>query len=298
MLAQEFTDWELIVVDDCSSDGTSDWLDTLDHERIRTLRRPQREERSGARNAGLAEARADAVLFLDDDDRLTPIALGRLLQALRGHPDAFGAVGARIAFGGDGRYRYPFPKWPVVRAAWREVLAGWVATPGQMLLRTEVLRAAGGWALGVVPAEDVDLWLRMGEVRAVFVPAAVLEYRIHEGARDAADVDAIEAGLRTQFVGAQIGRAQRAAANHVAARTAIRQSDVAFRRAEFSSALASLRSALRLAPDLFFSPLLGPSLLWSVVKAVGGSLLGPWAGPARARVRRARAAQGRAGLPS
>src|SRR5437879_843479 len=86
--AQTFTDWELIVVDDASEDGTWSWLSSLADSRIRVIRLARHSERSAARNRGLVEARGEFVLFLDDDDRLYPRALERLADALARHSDA------------------------------------------------------------------------------------------------------------------------------------------------------------------------------------------------------------------
>src|SRR5437016_5583373 len=62
---QTYPNWELVVVDDASEDGTWEWLQMLVDPRIHALRQPQHRERSAARNRGLAEARGEYVLFLD-----------------------------------------------------------------------------------------------------------------------------------------------------------------------------------------------------------------------------------------
>src|SRR5919201_1279632 len=72
---QSLDDYELIVVDDQSDDGTWNWLQQRHNPRLRLIRLEKHSERSAARNRGLAEAAGDFVLFLDDDDRLTPRAL-------------------------------------------------------------------------------------------------------------------------------------------------------------------------------------------------------------------------------
>src|SRR5438876_3252 len=72
---QTFADWELLVVDDCSSDDTPRYLAGLDDTRIRIFRQTVPLERSAARNRGLREARGKFIMFLDDDDLLRPAAL-------------------------------------------------------------------------------------------------------------------------------------------------------------------------------------------------------------------------------
>ena len=79
---QTLSDWELIVVDDASEDDTAELLASIDDSRVRSLRQPAHGERSKARNLGLAEARGEFVMFLDDDDLLRPAALASLSAAL------------------------------------------------------------------------------------------------------------------------------------------------------------------------------------------------------------------------
>src|SRR5688572_2890462 len=68
VLAQTVQDFELIVVDDGSDDGTPDTLAGLTDPRIRIVRHPQRRGGSAARNTGIRAAAADYVAFLDSDD--------------------------------------------------------------------------------------------------------------------------------------------------------------------------------------------------------------------------------------
>jgi len=74
-IAQTSEDFELIVVDDASSDTTPDVLRRYEDERVRTIRLRQNAGLSGARMAGVDAARGEWVLFLDSDDELMPDAL-------------------------------------------------------------------------------------------------------------------------------------------------------------------------------------------------------------------------------
>ena len=64
VLAQDFEDWELVVVDDGSQDGTAAAIATVDDPRIRGLRLPSNRGAGAARNRGAAAARAELVCFL------------------------------------------------------------------------------------------------------------------------------------------------------------------------------------------------------------------------------------------
>lgn len=72
VLDQTFTDWELLVVDDGSKDGTAELLQTYSDPRIRALRNAVNRERSYSRNRAIAEARGDFICFLDSDDEWLP----------------------------------------------------------------------------------------------------------------------------------------------------------------------------------------------------------------------------------
>lgn len=76
VLAQTFSDWELIIVDDGSTDEPQEILDALQARdaRIRVLRQPNGGV-SSARNTGINEARGEYIQFLDSDDELAPEAL-------------------------------------------------------------------------------------------------------------------------------------------------------------------------------------------------------------------------------
>jgi glycosyltransferase involved in cell wall biosynthesis len=85
VLRQTFADWELIVVDDGSTDGTRGRLDGLD-PRLRYIEQPNQGVYV-ARNTGLAAARGRFVTFLDSDDEWLPHFLALTTAYLRAHPD-------------------------------------------------------------------------------------------------------------------------------------------------------------------------------------------------------------------
>jgi glycosyltransferase involved in cell wall biosynthesis len=87
VLAQTFSDWELIAVDDGSTDNTLAWLQAQSDPRIRVHSQPNRGV-STARNVGLTEARATYVAFLDADDTWDTRFLEKMVASLQAHPQA------------------------------------------------------------------------------------------------------------------------------------------------------------------------------------------------------------------
>jgi hypothetical protein len=276
--AQDMPAWELLVVDDASSDGSAAWVESLADSRVRAIRLATHLERSAARNRGLAEATAPMVLFLDDDDRLRPTALRLLSTALERASGAAAAFGAKEVFDDAGHHkRIPHPRVRLVRPVWEDVMAGWMFVSGQVLLRTDAVRAAGGWDEDLTVAEDQDLWLRVpGRRPAVLVPTIVLEQRTRpEGAVGA---DEIESALRIAVV------------RELQSRAAGR----AFEEEHFAEAAGALVRAARAAPSLLASPIWGPQLLLSTAKgAAVAALPGPAGRWARRTVKDVRTRLGR-----
>lgn len=86
VLAQTVADWELIVVDDGSTDDTVMWLESLVEPRITVVRQAHTGNRSRLRNLGVERARARWIAFLDSDDLWHPDKLAVQLEQLAANP--------------------------------------------------------------------------------------------------------------------------------------------------------------------------------------------------------------------
>lgn len=93
VMAQTVVDWELIIVDDGSTDRTKDYAAGLTDPRIRYIRLPENQGASFARNRGIEEARGEHIMVWDSDDELYPYALEKLLNVFEKHSDV-GVVSA------------------------------------------------------------------------------------------------------------------------------------------------------------------------------------------------------------
>ena len=171
-LGQEDVDFEVIVVDDGSTDETPARLAALEatEPRVRTLRHDRSRGVSATRNAGLGAARGEWVAFLDDDDYWSPRKLAIQLEVARAESAAFVYVGA-VAVDERGRvlYRYYFPD-PAHLSL--QLLESAVVPAGasNVLARNQVLRDLGGFDERLSHLEDWDLWIRLasaGQAAAV-----------------------------------------------------------------------------------------------------------------------------------
>lgn len=114
VIAQSSGDWELLLVDDGSSDRSAEIASGYARRfegRIRHLTHPGRENRgmSASRNLGIAQARGEFIAFLDGDDTWLPDKLERQIALFSQHPDALMVCGATLYWrewpGGAGRDR-------------------------------------------------------------------------------------------------------------------------------------------------------------------------------------------------
>jgi glycosyltransferase involved in cell wall biosynthesis len=91
-LSQTYSNFELIVVDDASSDNTEATVRSFQDERIRYLRQEANRGVSAARNHGIEQSRGRFITFLDDDDESYPDLLAATFQTLSGAPESVGFV--------------------------------------------------------------------------------------------------------------------------------------------------------------------------------------------------------------
>ena len=87
VLAQDFADFELIVVDDGSRDGTADVVEAFPDPRVRCLRQPRNQGGNAARNRGIREADSPLICFIDSDDLFLPRKLGFLNDYFARNPE-------------------------------------------------------------------------------------------------------------------------------------------------------------------------------------------------------------------
>ena len=87
--AQTYTNWEMLIVDDCSTDETDDVVASFDDERIRYFKNERNSGAAVSRNRALREARGKYVAFLDSDDLWTPDKLEKQVRFMQENSVAF-----------------------------------------------------------------------------------------------------------------------------------------------------------------------------------------------------------------
>ncbi len=196
---------EILVVDDGSTDGTSQALEALGEPRVRVLP-ADRPGAAGARNTGVLEAKGDLVAFLDADDEWLPGKLAEQVGLFQCEdPPAFVFSDALIEPVGAGGPRTVFSRQPPSFSdIFRPLLLDNFIPTSTVIVRRELLGEGFLFNADFSPAEDYDLWLRLClRGTSTFCPRPLAVYRRHPGQTGSdlsvmfpACVKVIEAALR------------------------------------------------------------------------------------------------------
>ena len=164
---QSFRDWELLVVDDGSTDGTDQVIESLISDGIRCIR----QEHSGvsaARNRGIRAARNDWIAFLDSDDYWHKQKLQQQFEALEANPEYLAVHTDEIWIRSGVRVNPR--KHHQKRSGWmfHHCLRLCLISPSSILLHRSLLDESGLFDESFPVCEDYELWLRITARRPVF----------------------------------------------------------------------------------------------------------------------------------
>lgn len=267
VFAQTLQDFEVVVCDDGSTDGTAGILDARADPRLRSLRHARPLGVAAARNTCLEAARGRYVAWLDSDDRYLPRMLEIQVAVLERHPRVAFVHGAFHVVDAAGRR---LPDWPQPHAsdlvesgseAFRELALRCTVSAPTVVVRRAAHEAAGPYRTALRTAEDWEMWMRLslfGDV--AFTAEPVAEYRWHgasltrsadvSGARLSHELEAllgVFARYRRRIPEART--CARRARTALAAR-AVRHAGDSLTRGRRREAVTSVRLALRARPRL------------------------------------------------
>ena len=179
---QNFTDYEIIVVNDGSPDDAAQILAPLVAQgEIEYIEQPNAGQ-AAARNRGLARAQGEFIAFLDDDDLWPPDKLEWQTACLEAHSDVVFVSGTVQEIDDQGR-EWGRPYGPMGTVSFESLFGGNpFISPGQILIRASAFQKTGGLNTTLWGTDDFDLWFRLAQHgKIVTSPRLALFYRRHSG---------------------------------------------------------------------------------------------------------------------
>jgi len=181
ILKQTFVDFELIVIDDGSTDDSFDGLPDINDPRVRIVRNSSNLGIVASRNIAIKLARAPLIACLDADDVAMPRRLELQVEKFRLSPDLVLLGSAAVLIDAQGK---PFDAVDVPttdQEIRREILWGNKFVQSSVMMRKSVVTALGGYPEDAALAEDYALWLRIIASHAVGnLPERLVQYRVHK----------------------------------------------------------------------------------------------------------------------
>ena len=182
VLHQTYTDYEVIVVNDGSTDRTTQWVSQLSDARVRLISQPN-QGKSAARNVGIQAAQSPYIAFLDADDLWESTKLEQQLAYMETYPDV-GVVYTWTALADPtgqvtGRCITPTDAGNV----WTALVQSNILTCGSTpLIRTECFEHVGVFERDLSLSQDWNMWIRLA-ARYPFgvIQAPLVRYRQHDG---------------------------------------------------------------------------------------------------------------------
>jgi len=182
VLDQTFQDFEIIVIDDCSTDATGQTVKNFSDKRIKYIRHEFNKGEGAGRNNGIGIATGEYIAFLDDDDEWLPEKLRLQVACLDQAPVEVGAVHCgrldidpktRAVLGTRSNEERGDIYW--------QLLKGNFLTVSTMMLRAKCFELVGGFDESIPFGLDYDMWIRVSQqFRFECINQQLVKYAIHE----------------------------------------------------------------------------------------------------------------------
>lgn len=176
VINQTYNDWELIIVDDCSNDGTESIIDgyAKQDSRIKIIHNKINKKLPGALNVGFSHAKGDFLSWTSDDNAYQKNAIGKMVHFLLDHPAADIVYADYDLIDGQGSVI-----GEVVHEATGNIYKDNIVG-ACFLYRREVQEKLGGYDEKLFLVEDYDFWLRAYEQYTLqLLPEKLYLYRTH-----------------------------------------------------------------------------------------------------------------------
>lgn len=164
VLNQTVKDYEIIIVDDCSTDNTLEVINRFNDKRIKYIRHKKRKGGSAARNTGIKCSNTEYIAFLDSDDEWFPTKLEKQINKFDYSSKDIGLLYTwLIHYGKDGNPLFtskPNEKGNLLR---KLLIKNIIGSASSVMVRKNVFASIGGFDESLPARQDMDLWVRISQ---------------------------------------------------------------------------------------------------------------------------------------
>jgi len=200
VLVQSYRDFEIIVVDDGSTDNTEEVVAKFDN-RVHYIRQANRGP-NAARNTGIRAARGEFIAFLDADDLWLPEKLALQIELAAARPEAGLIYGGILLFDSATQAVIGYAPLSRLHEGWvmRHLYMDQFVTSPTPLIRREVFEQVGIFDERCMRSDDWDMWLRIAaSYQFALVPKPLALYRVHKSIASSKSLEAYAAEMVAFF---------------------------------------------------------------------------------------------------
>jgi glycosyltransferase involved in cell wall biosynthesis len=184
ILDQTFPDFEVLIVDNESTDGTEEYVKRIGDDRVKYFRHPNRGIISVNRNFALEKCRGGFIAFCDDDDLWEPQKLETQMRVFERYPQVAMVCSNGLFFSEKGFLGHLIKRDSDGRISLDDLLSGRNdIVMSSAMFRREILSEVGKWEEDpeIFTVEDYNLWVRIAAKRPIyFINQSLVRIRVHE----------------------------------------------------------------------------------------------------------------------
>ena len=183
VLNQTYQDFEIIVIDDGSTDNTKETVKSFNNFKIRYICHTNNQGVSVARNTGIRASRGKYIALLDSDDEWLPEKLDKQIKVFKSEFPEVGVVYSNVLYideSGKNMNKLRNPK-KVEGYIYEDLLGGnYVGTPSTLLIKKECFNQVGLFDDLLNAENDWDMWIRIAKYyRFALIKIPLVKYRFH-----------------------------------------------------------------------------------------------------------------------